>query len=246
MDKEESFWVYGSHAVLEALETSPLKIEKLLVKDRYSGESIDKIKFLTSKHKIPLQFVPVTKIDQLVGDVVHQGIIALMRSFEYQDLDKILKDAPNNSLFILMDEIEDPHNVGAIIRSAVAVGARAVIVPKHRNAPINGTVYKTSAGLVDKIDICRVSNIGLAIEKLKKSHIWVGGLAGESEKTIWDQDMTGGFAIVVGNEGAGLHEKVRENCDFLLKIPMNREAESLNASVSAALAMFEWKRQNRG
>ena len=119
-------------------------------------------------------------------------------------------------------------------------------MPKHRNAPINGTVYKTSAGLVDKIDICRVSNIGLAIEKLKKSHIWVGGLAGESEKTIWDQDMTGGFAIVVGNEGAGLHEKVRENCDFLLKIPMNREAESLNASVSAALAMFEWKRQNRG
>jgi 23S rRNA (guanosine2251-2'-O)-methyltransferase len=248
MEKEESFLIYGTHASLEAVRSNAQKVERVYIKETLSNQNLDEVKHIASKNKIPVMFVPGSKLDSMLGDVVHQGICVMMRGFEYVDLDNVIKNLDKNkpSLFVLLDEIEDPHNVGAIIRSAVAVGAEAVIVPKHRSAPINGTVYKTSAGLVDKIKISRVSNITVAIEKLKKNKVWVAGLAGEGKTSIWDQDLTGSVAVVVGNEGSGLHEKVREHCDFLLNIPMSSAAESLNASVSTAILMYEWKRQNRG
>jgi 23S rRNA (guanosine2251-2'-O)-methyltransferase len=244
--KEEAFLIYGTHACLEAMRNNADKVERVYVKETLANDAIKEIKALATKHKVPVLFVQGNKLEGMVGDVVHQGLVLMMRSFVYEDLDNFLKnrDQNKNMLFVLMDEIEDPHNVGAIIRSAVAAGADAIIVPKHRNAPINGTVYKTSAGLVDKIPIIRTSNINTAIEKLKKNHIWIAGLAGESTTNMWDQDLTGSIGIVVGNEGEGIHVKTREHCDYLLRIPMSEKAESLNASVSAALLMYEWKRQN--
>jgi 23S rRNA (guanosine2251-2'-O)-methyltransferase len=252
--QNDSFCVFGINAVTEAIETNPQKIEKLYIQTGKKNFSAEKYKTVLSKNKIALQMVDERKITSLVGPVNHQGVVVLMRDFEYVEMDEFLKTLKieNNPCLVLLDEIEDTHNVGAIIRSAVAAGVSGIIIPKHRGAPINGTVYKTSAGLVGKVPIIKVTNINTAIEKLKAKHIWVVGLDGEnSTKTndgtrsdMWNTDLKMPMCVVVGNEGEGVREKTKEHCDYLVSIPMSPLAESLNASVSAALLMYEWKRQN--
>lgn len=245
-DNTDSFFIWGYNSCDETLNTKPEKIEKIYLQEGKSFDNIVKIKNLAAKYKVQITNIPSIKIKNMIGEVNHQGIVMLMRGFEYVELDTFLKDLNinNNPCVVILDEIEDTHNVGAIIRSSVAAGVSAVIIPKHRGAPINGTVYKTSAGLIDKIPIIKVSNINSAIDKLKQKKFWIFGLDGLNGKNMWEQDLKGPTCIIVGNEEIGIRAKTSEHCDFLLSIPMSKKAESLNASVSAALAIYEWKRQN--
>ncbi len=250
--------VYGTHSVLSVLRDTPKLIEKIYVRDGLANKDLPIIYDLCKTHKIPVSNIPDSyKMTELAGTSAHQGLVVIMRDFEYKDIDEMLTPTSAPRLFIILDEIEDPHNVGAIVRSAVAVGATGIIVPKHRQAPINGSVYKASAGLVNQIPIARVSNIGVAIEKLKKSHVWVGALGmqaspttsppnegGATQNTFWSLDLIGDLAIVVGNEANGIQAQHIKDSDFTISIPMSEKAESLNASVAAAIAMYEWKRQN--
>ena len=249
--------IYGTHAVLAALHDTAKLVEKVYVRDSLSSKDMPAVYELCKSHRIPVTTIPDNyKMTELAGTSAHQGLVAIMRDFEYLEIDDMIKLIEQNrkegspSLIVIMDEIEDPHNVGAIVRTAVAVGATGVIVPKHRQAPMSGAVHKASAGLVNQIPIARVSNIGVAIEKLKKSHVWVGALgvsvstAGERSE-LWSLDLSGDLAIVIGNEGKGVQVQHVKDSDFTISIPMSERVESLNASVSGAIVMYEWKRQNR-
>ena len=260
--KSESNTVYGLHAVMAAITDTPKLVEKIYVRDGLSSRDMPTIYNICKSNRVPITMIPNDyKMNDIAGVSSHQGLIAIMRDFEYVDIDEMLKQASHTDaitekeninkprLFIIMDEIEDTHNVGAIVRTAVAVGATAIIVPKHRQAPISGAVYKSSSGLVTQIPIARVSNIGVAVEKLKQNHVWVGALVMSEEikndlykkSNLWDIDLKGDIAIIIGNEGKGVSKHNIDNSDFTISIPMDTKAESLNASVAAAIAMYEWK-----
>ena len=258
--------VYGVHAVLAALTDTPTLIEKVYVKEGLASRDMPTIYNTCKSNRIPITMIPNDyKMNDIAGTVNHQGLVAMIRDFEYLEIDEIIKLIDKNkkenipNLIIIMDEIEDPHNVGAIIRTAVAVDAVGIIVPKHRQAPIGGAVYKSSVGLVAQIPIARVSNIGVVIEKLKQNHVWVGSLAMNKDiiqkdvhtksdihnkNNLWNMDIKGDMAIIIGNESKGVSKHNIANSDFVISIPMNEKVESLNASVSAAIAMYEWRRQN--
>ncbi len=254
--------VYGSHAVLSTLKTNSKLVEKVYVRDGLANRDMPTVYDICKDNRIPITTMPNDfKMTELAGTSSHQGLVAIIRDFEYTDIDEMLAlnliGGSSPRLFIILDEIEDPHNVGAIIRTAVAVGATGIIVPKHRQAPISGAVYKASTGLVSQIPIARVSNISVVIEKLKKSHIWVGALGmqsspltpphnekGITQNTFWNLDLSGDLAIIVGNEGKGVQTQHIKDSDMIISIPMDVKVESLNASVAAAIAMYEWRRQN--
>ena len=171
-----------------------------------------------------------------------QGIIAVIDSYRYVEIEEILAVAQqkNEPPFILiLDEIEDPHNLGALIRSAECAGIHGIIIPLHNAASINPTVIKTSAGATAHLPIARVINIAQTLDELKKSGVWIVGAEMESDKLYYEHDYRGSLAIVIGNEGKGIRRLVKEKCDFLVKIPMHGKIDSLNASVAGALVMFE-------
>ena len=175
-----------------------------------------------------------------------QGVIAIVPPFDYASVDDILNEAKskNEKAFILiLDGIEDPHNLGSIIRTAETAGVHGIIIPKRRSAQVNSTVNKTSAGATNFMKIARVNNINETIEYLKNNDIWIYGTDGEAKEMYYDEDMTGNVAIVIGSEGFGMSRLVKENCDFLLKIPMKGKITSLNASVSAGIIMYEVVKQ---
>ena len=254
--------IYGIHPVEEALNNNPKIIEKIYVKSGLSNKDLPVLLAICKENKIPVTDISSDdKMRDLAGTAYHQGLIAITRDFEYIEMEDVIKLVEDNrknnkpSLIIIMDELTDTQNVGAIIRTAVGVGAAAVIVPKHRQAPITGATYKASAGMVNHIPIVRVANLGVAIDKLKDAHVWVAALAmdtppplesgrGGEANSLWSLDMTGDMAIIVGNEGEGVHKHNIENSDYILSIPMDSKLESLNASVSAAIVMYEWRRQN--
>lgn len=259
--------IYGMHPVEEALNTNPKIIEKIYIKTGLSNKDLPSLLTICRDNKIPVTEISGDdKMRDLAGTSYHQGLIAITRDFEYIEIEEVLKLIDNNrennkpSLIIIMDELTDTQNVGAIIRTAVGVGATAVIVPKHRQAPITGATHKASAGMVSHIPIARVANLGVAIDKLKDSHVWVAALAMSlpldlpysrqkpdslnKNDMLWSLDMKGDMAIIVGNEGEGVHKHNIENSDYVLSIPMESRLESLNASVSSAIVMYEWKRQN--
>lgn len=253
-DKDNNI-IYGVHAVLAALKDSPTLIEKVYIREGLANKDMPIVYNTCKSNRIPISIIPTDhKMTDIAGPVNHQGLIAIMRDFNYMDIADMLNTIQVNrnnnkkNLIVIMDEIEDPHNVGAIIRTAVAVGATGIIVPKHRQAPISGAVYKASTGLVTSIPITRISNIGTAIEKLKANNVWVAALNMSSldtkSKSLWETDMSGDIAIIVGNEGKGVGKHNASNSDLIMYIPMDSKVESLNASVSAAICMYEWKRQN--
>ena len=187
------------------------------------------------------------KLDAMSQTGAHQGIIAMAAAHEYVGLDEILEGAAASGrppLLVLCDEISDPHNLGAIIRSAEAAGAHGVVIPKRRNAGLTSVVEKASAGALEHIPIARVSNLTAAIKELKKAGLWIFGTGlYESSVNLYDSDLKGPCGIVIGSEGEGLSRLVREECDFLLRIPMLGKIESLNASAAAAVVLFETLRQ---
>lgn len=244
--KKSSFYIYGRKPVEEALLHDPENIASVTVCDTVKSEVFSELKKYVKKHKIPFQTAQKNKIEAMVGDVNDQGVVAELKEFKGLDIHDWLQDIDieKNPLVFILDEMEDPHNVGAVIRVAAASGASGVILSRHRQAPVNGTVFKTSAGNITKVPIIIVSNINDAMKKLKDAKFWVVGLDSEKGKNLWEEEYDTPMAFVIGNEGKGMRDSVIKNCDYTIQIPMEREVESLNASVSAAVIAYEWKRKN--
>ena len=237
--------VEGRNSVLELLESGK-DINKLYIADGEKHGSIHKIIALAKERKVVINKVDKYKLDKMSQTENHQGVIAIVPPYEYCDVDDILEQAKskNEKAFILiLDGIEDPHNLGSIIRTAETAGVHGIIIPKRRAAAVNSTVSKVSAGAVEHVKIARVNNINEAIKYLKENDIWVCGTDMNTNTYYYDQDYKMPVAIVIGSEGFGMSRLVKENCDFLVKIPMKGKITSLNASVSAGIVMYEVVKQ---
>lgn len=240
-----SEYIYGKNPVEELLQNRPDQVEKIYINKKLNRQSFSTILSLASDNRVPVTDVPGSKLYELVGKVNDQGVVAAISQIKYREFEEWLEEIKpdENTAILLLDEIEDPHNFGAILRTAAAAGISAVIVPKHRQAPVSAAVYKTSAGTAGRIPVVRAVNLNQAILKLKENKFWIAGLDQEADSLLWDQTFDVPIAFVVGNEGRGMRKKTGEHCDFLLSIPMCNDVESLNASVSAALVCYEWRRQ---
>ena len=237
--------VEGRNSVLELLE-SEKDINKIFVARGEKQGSINKIIGRAKGKGIVLVEVDKSKLDEMSQTGNHQGVIAIVPPFEYCDLEDILEEAKsrNEEPFVLiLDGIEDPHNLGAIIRTAETAGVHGVIIPKRRAASVNSTVNKVSAGAVEHMRIARVNNINDTIQFLKDNGLWIIGTDAKAENYYYEQDLTGAIALVIGSEGFGMNRLVSENCDILVKIPMKGKITSLNASVSAGIVTYEIVKQ---
>ncbi|MDO5047038.1 MAG: 23S rRNA (guanosine(2251)-2'-O)-methyltransferase RlmB [Anaerococcus sp.] len=228
--------IYGRKPILDALDTD-MKVYKAYIQKSKSRVLDDLIAKLNKKN-IEISFVDKRFFDKI--DINHQGVMVEVEAFKYEDLAKL----EATSRLIILDKIEDPHNLGAIIRSAEAFGFDGVIIPERRSASVNATVFKTSAGAISNIKVFRVKNLTRTIKDLKEMGFWIYGLAGEADTSLQKVDLTGKVGLVVGNEGSGISRLVRENCDMLINIPMQGRVNSLNASVAAAISIYEVLRQN--
>ncbi|WP_311480476.1 23S rRNA (guanosine(2251)-2'-O)-methyltransferase RlmB [uncultured Anaerococcus sp.] len=228
--------IYGRKPVIDAID-SGVKIYKAFV-IKQNSKIVDEIISKLQRANVEINFVDKRFFDKI--DMNHQGVMVEAESFQYKDL----KDLDKYQRLIILDQIEDPHNLGAIIRSAESFGFDGVIIPERRSASISPIVYKTSAGAINNINIIMVKNTNRAIEEIKEAGFWVYGLAGEASSPIDQVDLKGKVCLIVGNEGKGLSRLVRENCDILINIPMKGFVNSLNASVASAIAMYEVLRQN--
>lgn len=238
---EEKFQIEGRNPVLEAL-TSNKNIEKIYIQKGNIQGSVQKIINLARKKKIQISEVDKNKLNAMSSTESHQGVIAMVSPIEYVSVDDILKIAEKKNekpFIIILDEIEDPHNLGSVIRSANAFGAHGVIIPKHRSASVTATAVKTSAGACFHTPVAKVTNLVNTMKELKKHGIWITGADMGGEKDIYSADLSGAVAVVIGNEGSGISRLVREECDFIVNIPMVGEIESLNASVSASIFMYK-------
>jgi len=233
--------IVGRHPVIEALKSGIL-IEKILISKTTHGEAIHTIRTLARERNILCTDVQPEKLSRYTELQTTQGVLAVLGEKEYCEINDIIAvaEARGEKPFILIfDEIEDPHNLGALIRSAVCVGAHGGIIPKHNAASVTETVAKTSAGASAHFPIAKVTNIAQTIEELKELGIWIVGTDLAVPKSFTEIDYTMALAIVVGNEGRGMRRLVKDKCDFLVSIPMTGEMDSFNASVAGALMMYE-------
>ena len=242
MEKEEyNDQVEGRNAVLELLE-SGRDINKILVANGEKHGSIHKILAIAKERKIIVTEMERNKLNQIAQTPNNQGVIAIVPPYDYCKVEDILEEAKrkNEMPFILiLDGIEDPHNLGSIIRTAETAGVHGIIIPKRRAASVNSTVSKVSAGAVEYMKIARVNNINETIRYLKEQDVWICGTDMDTNTIYTKQDYKMPIAIVIGSEGFGMSRLVKENCDFLVKIPMKGRITSLNASVSAGIIMYE-------
>lgn len=246
-DAEKRFddQIEGKNSVLELLESGK-DVNKIFVTRGEKHGSINKILGIAKERKIIVVEKDKKQMDEMAQEENYQGVIAIVPPFEYVEISDILevaKERNEDPFVIVLDGIEDPHNLGSIIRTAETAGVHGVIIPKRRAVSVNSTVNKASAGAVEHMKIARVTNISDAIEELKKAGLWVCGTAVDTNKYYYNQDLTGPLAIVIGNEGKGIGEKVKKNCDFLVKIPMKGKVQSLNASVSTGIVVYEAVKQ---
>ncbi len=229
----------GIHPVREALRAHR-PLDKVLIAKGAAGPRIQEIVDLCRAQSVPVRFEPREALDRASKGVSHQGVVAFGAAHEYRDLESLFSDS---ELILALDGVEDPHNFGAIIRTAHAAGANAVVVPERRAAPLTETVAKAAAGALEYLPITRVTNMSQALERLKQHGFWIYGL---DERGIEEYD-TVEFArptvLVLGGEGKGLHQGVQKHCDLLLRIPMAGAVSSLNVSVAAAIVLFEWRRR---
>ena len=228
--------IYGRKPVIDAID-SGVKIYKAFV-IKQNSKIVDEIISKLNRANVEINFVD--KRFFFFFYMNNQGVMVEAESFQYKDL----SDLSKYQRLIILDQIEDPHNLGAIIRSAESFGFDGVIIPERRSASVSPIVYKTSAGAINNINIIMVKNTNRAIEEIKEAGFWVYGLAGEASSPIDQVDLKGKVCLIVGNEGKGLSRLVRENCDILINIPMKGFVNSLNASVASAIAMYEVLRQN--
>ena len=240
--------IFGKQTVLEALK-SDTSIEKVFLLHGTHSAILERIRFEARRRGIPVVEANAERLRELTTNEHSQGVVALVGEKSYVELEDLLDVALKKGeqpLLLILDEIEDPQNLGALIRSAECAGIHGVIVPKHHSASINETVAKTSAGASAHMPIARVTNIAQTLDDLKSHGVWIIGADMTGDKLYYDVDYRGSTALVVGNEGKGIRRLVKEKCDFLVKIPMYGKLESLNASVSGALLMFEAARLRHG
>ena len=238
----------GRNALTEALKAGRT-IDKVFVAEGNTDRSLQRLAAQAQEAGAVIVPVDRRKLDQMSFTRSHQGVIALAAAHEYATIDEILEEAASRGqapLIVICDELSDPHNLGAIMRSAECAGAHGVIIPKRRSVGLTATVAKASAGAMEYMKVARVTNINNTINDLKERGVWVFGAAGEGSVPMYKADMTGPAAIVIGNEGDGLSQLVRKNCDMLVHIPMAGRISSLNASAAASILLYEAVRQRLG
>lgn len=245
MSEENIDQVEGRNAVRELLN-SGRDINKIFIQKGERHGSILEIIAKAKERKLLIQEVDKNKLDQMAQSDNHQGVIAIVPPYDYCDVDDILdyaKSKNENPFILILDGIEDPHNMGSIIRTAECCGVHGIIIPKRRSCSVNSTVNKTSAGAVEYMKIARVTNLNDTIKYLKENDVWIYGTDMNGSKFYTDEKYNSGVGIVIGSEGYGMSDLVKKNCDFLIKIPMKGKINSLNASVSAGIVMYEVMKQ---
>jgi len=230
----------GIHPVREALRARR-PLEKIVVAKGTSGPRIQEIIELSRDNSIPLRFEPRETLDRAAKGLPHQGVIAFGAAHEYRELNEVISGA---TLLLVLDGIEDPHNLGAVIRTAHAAGASAVIVPERRSAPLTETVDRAAAGALEYLPIARVTNVTQTLERLKQEGFWIYGLDERGSELYDGVEYTSPTVIVLGGEGKGLHQNVQKHCDVLVRIPMAGAVSSLNVSVATGVVLFEWRRRH--
>lgn len=226
--------ISGKNPVIEAINAGR-KVEEIYIQERTNKDVVQ----LASDHKIRYKWMTKQEISKLL-ERSHQGVGAKVADYEYTSLEDALnKNHKKNKLFVILDGLQDPHNLGAILRSCDAFVADAVIIPKNRSVQLNATVAKVSTGAIEYVDVIQVTNLHQAIQTLKQKGFWVVGTDMNTQKNIHDIDVDTNLAIVIGNEGSGMSNLVRKSCDYIVNIPMGGHVNSLNASVSAALILYE-------
>ena len=238
--------VAGRNAVMEALKGSR-SVNKLMIANGSTEGSIKEIIAVAKEKGVNIQYWDRSKLDSIARGIRHQGVLAQVAPVQYAELEDILqvaKDRNEPPFIVLLDELEDPHNLGAILRTADAAGVHGVLIPKHRSCPLSATVAKTSAGAVEHVPVARVGNLVQTIKKLKQEGLWVAA-ADMDGKDYYDTDLTGPLLLIIGSEGQGVGRLVKEQCDFVVRIPMVGRINSLNASVAGSILMYEAMKQRR-
>lgn len=243
-DKEKD-WIAGRNPVMEALK-SGRAVHKLLIASGDREGSVLKIIQMAKDQGIPIMEVDRKKLEQTVPGQNNQGVAAQVAAYEYADLEDVLDANADKAVqtVVLLDGLEDPHNLGSILRSAHAAGVVAVVVPKRRSVGLTATVAKTSAGAIEHIPVCRVSNLSQTVEMLQKRGFWAAAADAAGTAPLYETDLRGKLALVVGSEGEGVGRLLRERCDYVLSIPMVGNMSSLNASVATGIILYEVLRQN--
>jgi len=244
-DKIKTIYIYGKHPIMEALVNKPEIIQKVFLEENLQDRELE---FALKKAGITPSKLGRDN-QTLIGENQkgHQGVIAKISTdklmLPYKEFIESLEISPSTAL-VLLGEIQDPHNVGAVIRSAAAFGVSGVLIPEHNQAPVTGAVVKVSAGMAFKVPLVAIGNVNTIVRDLKEKGFWVYGLEGTSNQSLSDEKFEKPTVIIVGNEGNGIREKTRELCDYLLKIPINPASESINAAASVSVALYAWSKQH--
>ena len=241
-------WIAGINAVSSALEHDAANVREVLVEAGGRNPRLVEIESQARRLEIDVRRVAQQALDGVAGGLRHQGVVAryeAARMWDEHELPDLIEQAEGRALVLVLDGVQDPHNLGACLRSAAAAGATAVVIPRDKAVQVNATVRKTSAGAADRIPVIAATNLSRCLRDMQKQGVWIYGLAGETDASIYDIDLTGNVALVLGGEGDGLRRLTRENCDALVKIPMPGEMESLNVSVATGIALFEAVRQRQ-
>jgi 23S rRNA (guanosine2251-2'-O)-methyltransferase len=247
-DSKRNF-VYGLHAVNAVLERAPERLLELWVAQPRDDARTRVLRERAATAGVRVQAVGGEALAKLVGNVAHQGTVAAvrpLRGWDDDDLIEALSQIAEDPLLLVLDGVTDPHNLGACLRTADAVGAHAVLIPKDRAASVDGVVRKVAAGAAEFVPVASVTNLARTLDRLKERGIWVVGTDGEAPQTLYAADLKRPLALVLGAEGDGMRRLTRERCDFLVRIPMAGQVESLNVSVAAGVALFEARRQRMG
>ena len=237
--------VYGKNACIEALKNKNLSINKVYLQNGMRGTDADNLTKLSKERGVRYTYVPIEVITKLCSSKNNQGVLVECVDFKHSNLQDVIQNARKNNdriFIVICDEITDPHNLGAIIRSSECAGVSCVVITKDHSAQVNETVFKTSAGAVANCPVCQVVNVASTIDYLKNNGVWIFGLEANGQN-IYNVNLKGDIAIVVGSEGNGLRRLVRDSCDSIVSIPMLGKTNSLNASVAAGVAIFEANRQ---
>jgi 23S rRNA (guanosine2251-2'-O)-methyltransferase len=247
-DPKRNF-VYGLHAIGAVLDKAPERLLELWMAEPRDDARARDLKDRARAVGIRIQAASAESLTKMVGDVVHQGAVAAvrpLRPWDEHDLMSELSQISGDPLLLVLDGVTDPHNLGACLRTADAAGVHAVIVPKDRSAPVDGVARKVAAGAAEFVPVASVTNLARTLDLLKEQAIWVVGTEGEAPQSLYQADLNRSLALVLGAEGSGMRRLTRERCDFVVRIPMAGQIESLNVSVAAGVALFEARRQRGG
>jgi 23S rRNA (guanosine2251-2'-O)-methyltransferase len=232
--------IAGVHPVREALRAQR-PIDRVLIARGAGGARLQEIVALCREREVPVRFEPREALDRAAGGGGnHQGVVAFAAAHDYANLDDVMAGA---KLLVILDGVEDPHNLGAVIRTTLAAGGSAVLVPERRAAGLTATVAKAAAGALEHLPIARIGNVAQCLERLKKAGFWIYGVDERGDSTHTETEYNHPTVFVLGGEGHGLHQNVRQHCDGLIRIPMAGAISSLNVSVAAGIVLFEWRRQ---